>query len=406
MSAPFVRTRQTWLAYSMLAFYSYYINIIGPVTPFFKDELHLSYTVSSLHYTAFAAGILVIGVLGSSIIQRTGRKRALYTGAAGLSLGALALAAGQTPYLTIPAAFLMGCIGSLILAIVPTMLSDQYGEQRAVAISEVNVVSSITGALGPLLVGWFVLSGAGWRAALVCMALAPVLIWLGTGRDPAGGHSPALAPELRASTRGAGSKKRLPALYWAYWIGIVLVVSAEFCMISWSADFLQNGLGIPRANAAQAVSLFMISMILGRMAVSRLVQRYSSRLLVSAEILMALAGFLIFWLAASPALAMAGLFLTGLGVAGLYPLILSMAISSAGEATLEAGARATLASGTAILTLPLVLGRLADGVGIHMAYGVVIVVLAAAFILIQAASTLKTRGHPAEIKHSGFQTGD
>ena len=68
--------------------------------------------------------------------------------------------------------------------------------------------------------------------------------------------------------------------------------------------------------------------------------------------------------------------------ASLYPLILSLAIGTAPHNTIQASARATLASGTAILALPLVLGRLADGVGIRPAYGVVVFLLIGAFMII------------------------
>ncbi len=392
MAKVFTRTPQTWLAYSMMAFYSYYINIIGPITPFFKDEMRLSYTVSSLHYTAFAAGILVIGLFGAWVIQRTGRKRALWIGAIGMSLTALALAAGREPFFTILASFLMGTVGSLILAIVPSMLSDQYGEQRAVAISEVNMLSSITGAVGPLLLGWFALTSGGWCMALIWMALAPFGIWLGTR------HAILEDPISAKQSVETGGKKRLPRLYWAYWLGIVLVVSVEFCMISWSGDYLEHGLGMIKASAAQAISIFMVSMILGRWATSRLVQQFSSRLLVSTAILLALIGFILFWLTPSPIVAMVGLFITGLGVAGLYPLTLSMAISAGGEATVQAGARATLASGTAVLALPLLLGRLADFVGIHMAYSLVIVLLLAAFLLIQVSEQITEKNQSQTLK--------
>ena len=64
MQQTFHRDRFTWLAYLSLAFYGYFLNVLGPITPFLKDELGLSYTVSSLHFTAFAVGILLIGVGG------------------------------------------------------------------------------------------------------------------------------------------------------------------------------------------------------------------------------------------------------------------------------------------------------------------------------------------------------
>jgi hypothetical protein len=49
MAQTFHRDRFTWLAYLLLAFFSYFINILGPISPFLKDELKLSYKVSSLH---------------------------------------------------------------------------------------------------------------------------------------------------------------------------------------------------------------------------------------------------------------------------------------------------------------------------------------------------------------------
>jgi fucose permease len=383
MPDRFIRNRFTWLAYLLMAFYSYYINIIGPVTPFLKDEMHLSYTVGSLHYSAFAVGILAVGLAGHLVIRRVGRWRALWIGAAGLSFGALALIAGQNPSVTVAAAFLMGCIGSLILAVVPVALADQHSEQRAVAISEANVISSLAGAAAPLLVGWFAYTLGGWRLALASMALVPLAIYLGVGRA-----DPVVPPSAAQSPTSAGAAQRLPALYWLYWIGIVLVVSVEFCMISWSADYLEREMGMVKANAAQAVSLFLGAMIIGRLAVSRLVQRFSARSLVTLSILLAMAGFLVYWTTTNAVVGMVGLSLTGLGVAGLYPLILSMAIAAANGNTVQAGARATLASGTAILALPLVLGRLADAVGIRPAYGVVAILLVTALPLIQAAGRL------------------
>jgi fucose permease len=95
---------------------------------------------------------------------------------------------------------------------------------------------------------------------------------------------------------------------------------------------------------------------------------------------------LLFWIAHTPLLSQAGLFITGFGVAPLYPLCLSLAIGSAGEQTVLASARTTLASGSAILLLPLVLGRLADSFGIRPAYALVLGLLACALGVILVTS--------------------
>jgi fucose permease len=314
-----------------------------------------------------------------------------------MGLGALLLMAGRTPAMTIGAAFGMGLVGSLILAIVPSVLSDKHGELRAVAIAEANVAASLVSSAAPLMVSWFAHFAGDWRPALGIVAFTPILMRLGFGKA----HSPPVIPSSRGDRGGTAAqeattqaKRPLPILYWIYWVALVLAVAVEFCMIFWSADYLEHELGLLRADAAQAVSLFLAAMIVGRLAGSRLVQRISTRTMVTASILVAGAGFLIYWKAESILLGVGGLFVTGLGVASLYPLILSLAIGAAEDNTVQAGARATLASGAAILSLPLVLGRLADAVGIRPAYGVVAVLLMSVFLIIQLAGRLSPARRP------------
>lgn len=304
---PFRRDRFTWLAYLLLAFYAYFLNILGPITPFLKEELSLSYTISSLHFTAFALGILLIGMGGQIIIHRIGRGYALWTGAFGMTITILILLAGKSPVITIGAAFGMGLIGSLILVIVLSGLSDQHGEKRAVAISEANVIASLVSASAPLMVGWCANLPGGWRLALGTVAFTPLILRFGFGKSITIPNP----PEQENTT----NNQPLPLMYWVYWTAVVLAVSVEFCMIFWGADYLETNLGVQKANAAQAVSLFLAGMIIGRLAGSRLVQRFSTHRVTIASILLTGCGFLLFWLTKQAMIGMLAMFITGLGIA-------------------------------------------------------------------------------------------
>jgi fucose permease len=387
------RDRSTWLAYLSLAFYGYFLNVLGPITPFLKDELQLSYTVSSFHFTAFAFGILIIGLSGHLLIQRVGRQHSLWLGLFGMSLSALFLLAGTDPVFTIGASFLMGWIGSLIPAIVPSALSDQHGERRTVALSEANMIASVFSTCAPLSVGLFADSLGNWRWALGLVALAPILMLMIFRSDFSTNNA-----SIANST--TPSNQSLPVLFWLYWTAIFLAVSVEFCMVFWSADYVENVLGLIRTDAAQAVSLFLAAMILGRILGSRLVERFSTNSIVLASIFIASGGFLVFWKGQSSWVSLSGLFITGLGVASLYPLILSLAIGAANGNTVQAGARATLASGAAILALPLALGRFADMVGIQFAYGLVIILLAGVFFIIGIARRISSTHYEGELYDS------
>src|SRR5512139_4238770 len=127
MPQTFHRDRFTWLAYFALAFYGYFLNIFGPIGPYIIAKFHLTDSLYGLHLTAFAAGMLLIGFAGHLPIQRMGRWTALWIGMTGISLSVFLLLLGGNPIVTIAASFLMGLIGSLILAIIPSSLADQHG---------------------------------------------------------------------------------------------------------------------------------------------------------------------------------------------------------------------------------------------------------------------------------------
>jgi fucose permease len=363
------------MAYAFLAFYSFFINGFGPITPFIKDELGLSYTVASLHFSAFAAGMLIAGLTGNRVVRRVGRLNAAWIGGFGISAGTLMLLAGRTPLVTVGASFAMGLVGTLILVVVPAALSERHGELRAAAIAEANVIASLVAMAAPLSVGLSARLTGDWRPAFALAAGVPIVMFLLLRRI-------ALPATSRRSADREPARRPLPALYWVYWAALVLAVSAEFCMIYWSADYLEKRAGLAKADAAQAVSIFLGGMILGRLAGSRLVHRFSTARVVIGSVLLAGAGFVLFWVAGGRLLILAGVFVTGLGIASLYPLILSLAIGAAHEEADQASARATLASGTAILTLPLVLGRLADQYGIRPAYSVVGILLLGVFLIV------------------------
>ena len=377
MHPTFHRDRFTWLSYFLFGIYVYFLNILGPITPFIKDELHLSYTVSSFHFSAFAVGMLVVGVAGNLVVERLGRFRALWLGLFGASLSALILLVGKDPIVTIAASFVMGTIGSLVLAIIPAALADYHGEKKTVALTEANVGASLFATAAGLFVGWSARFLGDWRWALGLMALTPVFFYLFYRRElnPIAASAP--TEEL------VQNKKPLPALFWFLWLALVMSVSVEFCMIFWGANYFEQTLGMLKANAAQAISLFTAAMIVSRVLGSRVVQRFPPRTIISASAILAGMGFLLFWLTNSILLALIGFFLVGFGIANLYPIIISLAINAADGDSVQAGARTTLASGTAILALPLALGRLADAIGIHSAYAIVLLLLIGVFLINQ-----------------------
>ena len=377
--AAFVRDGSTWLAYSVLAFYTYLINALGPITPFLRADMNLDYTLASLHFSAFAVGMLLAGLSVDKVVARLGRQRTLWGGAVGMAGGALLLVAGRTPAVTIGACLVMGILGSALLIIVPAALSDQFGTLRAVALTEANTLASACATLAPFCIGALARTELGWRGALLVPVLALAVIAVGCRRQRI---VEASRKEHAVPIHGGRLPSALPGAYWALWAVRVLVVSVEFCIILWGAELLENVKHLARPDAALSMSLFLGAMLAGRWLGGLLLRRVASKTLLLATLVLAGLGFMLHWQGESLPVVATGLVLAGLGVANLYPMTLALAVGAAPGQVERAAARSTLASGTAALAAPLVLGRLADLLGIGAAYGIIGALLVAAFGLI------------------------
>ncbi|WP_394841076.1 MFS transporter [Pendulispora brunnea] len=366
----------TWLMYAGLGYFNYLTCAMGPALPLLRGELAISYTVSSLHFTAFAVGLIFSGSLVDRVAGVLGRRATFWLGIVGLGGGGLVIASGTHASVTIAGALAMGIFGGGTLSMTSTVLSEIHGAHQATALTEANLVASAAGAAAPLLVGWLA-SATSWRAAFVLPAAvgAGALFALRRMRLP---EPRANDAERVPRANGLGLE------FWTFWAILVLVDCIEFSMAAWASTYLRDAAGFSAASAATAASLFLIGMLAGRGAGTRLLlQGAKPRALLKLALLTTVAGFLLFRLGPVASFALVGLLLTGVGVANLWPLALSLALGAAGDARDAAASRASLAAGVGAFSAPLALGAAADGLGIANAYWLVVPLVAAAWLLVE-----------------------
>jgi len=368
MTTPFIRDRLTWLNYLMLAFYGYTIASLGPIIPFLGDELKLNYTVKGLHLSAFALGMFLAGVSADRAANRLGRRHVFWLGSGMMAFSSLLFILARRPELTIPSTLGMGFFGSYTLVIIQATLSDHHGANRAIALTEVNVIAAIGSGFSPLLVGRFEAWAVGWRLMLVVSMVYWVLLWVLYWR---GTPFPDAPPAATTQT-----SPRLPFIFWAYWVVAFLGVAIEWSTVFWGADFLRTNAGISQAGAATIMSVFFVAVVIGRAAGSGLARRFALQKLLLGAFLLTAAGFIPYWLSPSTTVSVVGLFVAGLGISNLFPLALSMATSVvAPNQTNAASSRVVMGSGGAIILAPQMLGTLADQSSIYSAYAIVVVLL-------------------------------
>jgi fucose permease len=370
-----VRNRVTWLAYLMLAYIAISQSILGPLMPFLRSELALNYTLGGLLPAAVAIGLVFSGLVSDWLARRLSRRVVFWGGSIGLLVSVVMLARGRTFESIFFAALGMGFGSSLTQVMIQALLSDQHGEHRAIALTEANVAASLSTTLTPLIIGGMPLLGLDWRL----IPLLPFLVLASLGIFF---HRATIPDGSGAQNQSAAGTVRLPFTFWIYWMVLFLVVAIEMAIAVWATDFLANIVGLGRTRAALAFGAFPAAMLTGRILGSRLTQRLSSQVLLPAALAVTLIGFPVFWLARAALFNVLGLFIAGLGIANLYPLTLSMAVGMAAEQSNQASARASLAVGSALLGVPLLLGWLSDQIGIQIAYGIVVLLAMLAFVMV------------------------
>jgi fucose permease len=374
----FKRDQITWQIYILLSFYGFILNILGPLTPYLREEHNTNYATAGFHFSLFAVGMLIAGVFGEVVVRKLGTMRTVWFAALGMLPGILLILLAQEVWLSLAGALLSGLAGSLILTTVPGALAHKYGALQDTALTEINAYGSLTAVTAPLLVGGLAATFLGWRSALILPFVVLFVYGIVQSKSIKRGFSVQLKTQDPLDT----SPTKLPLTYWWAWLGILLVVAIEFCMIYWSSDFLISSSGLPTNIAALSVAFFLSAMLISRWIGSRFIQQVDKRLVYNLILLLTAVGFLLFWLPETLWIKVTGLFLTGLGVGNLYPITLAFAIGTVGPRLTEtASARASLASGSAILSLPLLLGFVADQSSLTTAYGLVLVLILFSFLV-------------------------
>ena len=379
------------LCYGALAVFAFWLYAYGPALALLQADLHFSYTLLGVYSALWSAGAALAGVTFAPAARRRPRAALLWSSAAASTAGAGLFTAAHTIALTLSGAAILGFAGTTLLISIQAILSDRHGEQRDRALTEANVGAAACAVLAPLLLGLFQATPLGWRAALGLPALALAGLYLRYR------HQPLPSPP---AGRPNQHQARLSLSCWLLAALVAIGIAVEFCPVYFGAEVLTAD-GLRTSQAATAMSGFYLGILGGRIGGAYLTRRAGRTVpLLYTSLAVTATGFGLFWLASPPAVAIAGLFLCGLGVANLYPLSLALTLAAAPGNSDTANARTQLLGGLLVIAAPYLLGSLADHLGLHAAFTIEPVLIAVATVLLLTGLRLarpagQTRNHPA-----------
>lgn len=331
---------------------------VGIVLGELRDELHISGVVAAAHGSAFGLGMLGLGAFGSGMLARVGRPRAFWASVASVAAGITLLCVAHVWPLTLLGASMAGVACSMLVLLMPGIIADHHGERRAAAYAAVNGVPGLAGISFSLLVGGVISAGGSWRWPYGILTLSIVAAVVVVGRRVSIPRSDVTPVRALPLFRLAGI--RGPYLH------IVHAVMVEFPVGIWAVAYLKEVGGASSGLAASLGAIWGLFLFVTRMSLPRLIHRVGGWAR-SISFGMAAAGALVMWMGPGLWPRVLGLTIVSIGAGPLYPLAVDNLYERGAADTMALGAVTALASGTAVTIGPLLLGVLADAVGLRNA---------------------------------------
>ncbi len=337
-----------------MAAYAYLLYALGFITPYVRAEFGVSDAVAALPNSLSAVGVAVAGFVVGGVAVRFGARGAARFWILVMAATGVALATRVSLPVVLGAAFAFGLTSGGVLVHVNSSLGGGGGGRAETHLVRANLWAVVGAVLAPLAIASTQALGLGWAIGLLVPVPVLVAISLVLPSSPARDVAPTrvvgrgcLEPSgWSGSSSSSGSASSSPSSRGA-------------------RRFVALRTGSSVDDATRLGSLFVAGMLTGRLVLSSgFGAGRRSRAILASSLGLAACGALVVWLATAREVAGAGLFLGGLGVSSIYPIGVGLALALTPDTPILASTRLTLASGLAIFGAPLVLGVVAQLIGI------------------------------------------
>ncbi len=313
--------RLTYLGLVGYAFIGTAAVLVPSVMPFITAEFTatgLTLAAIGLIFPARSIGGMLGGLLagvGSDVI---GRLRLVWLSAL-LLAATLLLTAGAKPWTLFVIGFVLvtaaqGSLGTGINA----MIADANRESRGSALNTLHAVYGAGAAVSPLIIGYLIDRGLAWRWALggtgLIWLVYGVVAWLLPVQEAAD-TQPRKSPGLDLGMLRDGSFLSLFLIAFIY-------NGVAYSLLGWIAVFMQEAAGFSTFFSVATISVFYVALTIGRFVCAAFAERigYAVTLLALA------AGITLTYplvVLGNAWVVVAGVFLTGLSLSGLFPTALA-----------------------------------------------------------------------------------
>ena len=320
-------------------------------------------------FVGAAASIFSMAALGWTA-DRLGRRAFLVLtgGVIGLGIGGLALSGGYAGLLaTLVVLYSASGLYDVGINAVAVDLEQTTG-RRFMAV--LHAAFSGGAMCGALIAGVLLQAGTDYRAVYLSLLvpLAAVTLAVATTRFPTATGGPS---ENGAQERRYGITRHLPLLL----VGLIATLGllSEGEMEHWSGIYLRQTLDLPALLGGSGVAVFYAAMAAGRLGTAWAVRSFGNRNTLLAAGLFTAAGMGLALATREPLLVVCGFLIVGLALSGVAPIAFSAAGDLAPERAGGAISVVTTLGYGGFLLGPVVVGGLAELLGLRVALSTIAV---------------------------------
>lgn len=367
----------------MAFFVMSFVDLVGISVDRVSKDMNLSSTLAQLIPSAAFLWFLLLSVPVGVLQSRLGKKFMLNIGMGITALGLL------VPFFiysfgTVLAGFALLGIGNTIVQVSanPLLVDVVPGNRASSFLSFSQFIKAIGSMLGAPLAAIFAAQFGDWKILFLVFGIVSILsvAWLGSVK----------VDESRQDTYKASLASSFSLLRNGFILlmvlSIFLVVGVDVGFNSNSGQFLIKQFGIDPTAAESGRSIYFFGRMLGTFAGAIMLTRISSRRFFMWSSLLGIIFFVVLLLIKSAAAAWIVVFLIGLAVANIWPLVFSIAVEKFPDRSNEISGLMMMAiCGGAVI--PLLVGWISDLS--NVAVGMTVLIACMVYLWIVAMYSLR-----------------
>jgi fucose permease len=372
----------------MAFFVMSFVDLVGIMVDRVSSDMNLSATVGQLIPSAIFLWFFLLSVPIGVLQSRLGKRLMLNIGMGITALGLFVPFFVYSFPMVLVGAALLG-IGNTIVQVSanPLLVDVVPGNRRSSFLSFSQFIKAIGSMLGAPAAAFFALKFGDWKILFLVFGIVSILsaLWLGSVKIEETVHE-GIKASIRSSFKLLGNNFILLMV-----LSIFLVVGVDVGFNSNSGQFLIKQFGIEQVAAESGRSIYFLGRMLGTFAGALMLTRLSSQKFFMWSALLGVLFLVAILLIKSKALAWVLVFLIGLAVANIWPLVFSIAVGKYPERSNEISGLMMMAiSGGAVI--PLLVGWLGDissiGIGMLVLVACMVYLLAVSVYCLKKIETL------------------